>query len=161
MLRKDLRPGLSFRSTKTTTPLFVFVRKLRPFVNSGNYGKETRENFPLLRDLGAVCCFLTRLSLNRHNAMRNLNVVRPCATEKKWHLLARKLKIGSFGERETLSVNPLVIARVHVLVVTTKNVIHAFFCQHTFPVSKQVHNLAVSHANSKRMPVDGQFYYDA
>ena len=63
--------------------------------------------------------------------MRSLNVVRPCATEKKWHLLAQKLKIGSFGERETLSVNPLVIARVHVLVVTTKNVTHAFFCQHT------------------------------
>ena len=93
--------------------------------------------------------------------MRSSNVVRPCATEKKWHLLTRTLKIGSFGERETLSVNALVIARVHVLVVTTKNVIHAFFCRTHLPVSKQVHNLAVSHANSKRMPVDVQFYYDA
>ena len=53
----------------------------------------------------------------------------------------------SFEYQETQSVNPLV--------VTTKNVMHELFCQYTplilLPLSKQVHNLTVRHAN-KRMP---------
>ena len=32
-----------------------------PFVNGGNYGKETRESLPLVGDLSAGYCLLTKV----------------------------------------------------------------------------------------------------
>ena len=98
------------------------------YIDSENYRKGTRENLPLVRDLGTGCYLHTSFNLNRHNVMTRLNVVWP--------------KNKNSGSRQRLLIGTETKNGIFQMVGSSKNVI-------LLPVSKQVH-VAVSHANKKQ-----------